>query len=82
VSYESPDEQPGVRKFRENCMKRQAAAFRPGKQVSQAERATTREGLEEQIRLRAYQIYEQRGIVDGSASDDWVQAEAEFRETK
>jgi Protein of unknown function (DUF2934) len=63
-------------------MKRQAAAFSPVKQVSQSEQATTREGLEEQIRLRAYHIYEQRGIVEGSASDDWVQAETELRETK
>ena len=63
-------------------MKRQAAEFRPVKQVSQSELAAIREGLEEQIRLRAYQIYEERGIVEGSAADDWVQAETELRESK
>jgi hypothetical protein len=33
--------------------------------------------LEEQIRRRAYELYEQRGRVDGYALDDWLQAEAE-----
>jgi len=32
---------------------------------------------EEKIRLRAYQLYEERGRIDGHASDDWLQAEAE-----
>ena len=31
----------------------------------------------EKIRLRAYQLYEERGRIDGHASDDWLQAEAE-----
>ena len=34
-------------------------------------------GIEDQIRHRAYQLYEQRGTVDGFALDDWLQAEAE-----
>ena len=34
--------------------------------------------IEDQIRHRAYQLYEQRGSVDGSALDDWFQAEAEI----
>jgi hypothetical protein len=33
--------------------------------------------LEEQIRRRAYELYEQRGRVGGYALDDWLQAEAE-----
>lgn len=33
--------------------------------------------LEERIRRRAYEFYEQRGRVDGFALDDWLQAEAE-----
>jgi hypothetical protein len=33
---------------------------------------------EEYIRLRAYQIYEQRGRQDGHDVDDWLQAEAEI----
>ena len=34
-------------------------------------------GIENRIRNRAYQLYEQRGSVDGFAWDDWFQAEAE-----
>jgi hypothetical protein len=32
---------------------------------------------EEKIRLRAYQLYVERGRIDGQALDDWLQAEAE-----
>ena len=34
-------------------------------------------GIEDRIRDRAYQLYEQRGSVDGFAWDDWFQAEGE-----
>jgi Protein of unknown function (DUF2934) len=34
--------------------------------------------VEELVRRRAYQIYEQRGMASGSAIDDWLQAEAEI----
>ncbi len=33
--------------------------------------------LQDQIRARAYQLYEQRGRDDGHELDDWLQAEAE-----
>jgi outer membrane protein TolC len=33
--------------------------------------------LEQQIRNRAYQLYEKRGKVDGFDVDDWLDAEAE-----
>lgn len=33
---------------------------------------------EEKIRLRAYELYEQRGRIDGYALDDWLQAEGEI----
>jgi Protein of unknown function (DUF2934) len=33
--------------------------------------------LEERIRNRAYDLYEQRGCVDGKALDDWLEAKAE-----
>jgi hypothetical protein len=33
--------------------------------------------IENRIRDRAYQLYEQRGSVDGFALEDWFQAEAE-----
>lgn len=38
--------------------------------------------LEEQIRLRAYALYEARGREDGHELDDWLQAEAEILGTK
>jgi hypothetical protein len=34
--------------------------------------------LEEQIRVRAHEIYEQRGRDEGHDIDDWLQAEAEL----
>jgi Protein of unknown function (DUF2934) len=34
--------------------------------------------IEERIRRRAYDLYGQRGRVDGFALDDWLQAEAEI----
>jgi len=34
-------------------------------------------GLEEQIRQRAYQLYEGRGRLDGNANEDWLIAEEE-----
>ena len=33
--------------------------------------------IEERIRRRAYDFYEQRGYVDGFAEEDWLRAEAE-----
>ena len=40
------------------------------------------QGIEERIRLRAYELYEQRGRRDGHALEDWLQAEAELMERK
>ena len=34
--------------------------------------------IEERVRRRAHELYEQRGRVDGFALDDWLQAEAEI----
>ena len=34
--------------------------------------------IEEQIRQRAYGLYEARGSKDGHALDDWLQAETEI----
>ncbi len=38
--------------------------------------------LEEQVRMRAYELYENRGKEDGRAMEDWLQAEREVRGTK
>ena len=35
------------------------------------------EALQKRIRVRAYQLYEQRGREDGHDLDDWLQAESE-----
>ncbi len=37
--------------------------------------------LQEQIRIRAHQIYEQRNRAEGHELDDWLQAEAELTGT-
>lgn len=34
--------------------------------------------LDERIRQRAYELYEQRGRLDGHDVDDWLQAETEL----
>ncbi len=36
--------------------------------------------VEEQIRVRAYELFEQRGRTHGHAHEDWLRAEAELRE--
>lgn len=37
--------------------------------------------LQEQIRRRAYELYEQRGVEDGHELQDWLQAEAEVSQS-
>jgi Protein of unknown function (DUF2934) len=39
-------------------------------------------GVEEQIRCRAHQIYEERGKIVGHELDDWLQAETEIMTRK
>jgi DNA relaxase NicK len=36
-------------------------------------------GMEERIRQRAYELYEERGREEGHAEEDWLRAEAEVR---
>jgi hypothetical protein len=38
--------------------------------------------LQEQIRHRAYELYEQRGRDEGHELDDWLQAESEMTKQK
>ncbi len=38
--------------------------------------------IEQQIRQRAYELYEQRGRTDGHDLDDWFQAESEIKSTQ
>jgi len=37
--------------------------------------AATRADLEAEIRLRAYELYQQRGYTNGRAEQDWFEAE-------
>lgn len=50
-----------------------ASALTPGTPVQQ--RYAT---IEESIRARAFQLYEERGKIDGHAEEDWLQAECEI----
>jgi hypothetical protein len=52
------------------------------KSASSATEMQISTGLEEQIRYRAYQLYEQRGNADGYELEDWLQAEAEILGSK
>jgi len=38
--------------------------------------------LEQQIRLRAYQLYEERGREEGHEIEDWLRAQAEMTNKK
>jgi Protein of unknown function (DUF2934) len=40
---------------------------------------STEPAYNQDIRLRAYELFEQRGREDGHDLDDWLQAEAEFK---
>jgi Protein of unknown function (DUF2934) len=49
-----------------------------GEQAKAASQPTS--GMEEVIRVRAYELYVERGLQDGSAQEDWLRAEAEVRD--
>jgi Protein of unknown function (DUF2934) len=49
---------------------------------SRSENAKFPTGVEERIRQRAYELYLQRGRVDGFALDDWLSAEREIVGTR
>jgi len=51
---------------------------KPAAEVSTSEPAVT-SVTEEAIRERAYELYEQRGRLDGHALDDWLTAKAEVQ---
>jgi Protein of unknown function (DUF2934) len=50
--------------------------------VSSAPEKQVSAELEEQIRCRAYELYEQRGSADGYELEDWLQAEADVSDCK
>jgi Protein of unknown function (DUF2934) len=38
--------------------------------------------IEDQIRRRAYELYEERGMEDGHDVEDWLRAEEEIKQTR
>ena len=46
--------------------------------VAVREREAVKLPVEERIRLRAYELYVQRGCATGSEAEDWLQAEEEI----
>jgi hypothetical protein len=57
-------------------MKRRHSAKRDSKKT----RERNEEELRSAIRRRAYELYQQRGCMDGNDLDDWLQAESEVLE--
>ena len=53
----------------------------PTKTTSISGRTVAEIGREEQIRLRAYELYEARGRGDGHDLEDWLEAETEINGT-
>lgn len=49
---------------------------------STAQRSHPVQDVQELIRLRAYELYEERGRQDGHELDDWLAAEAEVTQAK
>lgn len=48
------------------------------KKISASGRTATEQNREEEIRQRAYELYEERGREDGQEVEDWLRAEAEI----
>jgi chorismate mutase len=53
---------------------------RPSVRLATAHTTTIEQNPEEQIRTRAYELYEERGREDGHDQEDWLRAEAEITE--
>ena len=54
--------------------------MREKKQQAPIQALSPSDDLYERIAKRAYQLYEERGGVNGYALDDWLQAEQEIRD--
>jgi len=51
-------------------------------QTSETISTSAAEPTEEEIAVRAYHIYLERGEADGDPMNDWLQAERELKETR
>jgi hypothetical protein len=54
--------------------------MKPARPTTQVTKSTP--DLQEQIRRRAYELYQQRGRDEGHELDDWLQAESEVTQQK
>jgi hypothetical protein len=52
----------------------------PSKQPIPSKKDSASTFSDDEIRARAYQIYESRGRTDNHADEDWIQAETELME--
>src|SRR4029077_19951714 len=57
---------------------RKQVAVMPAPKPVEVQKNTSTLNLEEQIRIRAYQLYEERGYTPGHENDDWLVAEREI----
>jgi hypothetical protein len=69
------------RKYREHNSKLMWSALSPNSPISLRPNQMDAE-IEERIRKRAYELYQERGGVDGDAADDWLQAKEEVLSSK
>lgn len=58
-----------------------AIATKPTPLSATSQTSESSSALQEQVRVRAYELYEQRGREDGHDLDDWFQAESEATQT-
>jgi hypothetical protein len=56
----------------------ESTARRPSQKATTASIAMVSSDAQDQIRRRAYELYVQRGRLDGYDEQDWLQAEAEL----
>jgi Protein of unknown function (DUF2934) len=54
----------------------------PTKTPTSVQRENPVPNVEDEIRRRAYELYEQRGREDGHDVDDWLRAEEEVMQTR
>lgn len=59
-------------------IKKEGFMHRPSLRSATAHTTINEENLEEQIRTRAYELYEERGRDDGHDQEDWLRAETEI----
>lgn len=56
-----------------------ALAIEPSTKPKQQPVDSEPAGVQDEIERRAYQLYEERGRIDGHHEDDWYKAEKEIR---